>query len=251
MDLADDGLEDGRRVLELGEVCRERLDGAQASGQLRHGAVQPGVLDRHRHLVGEVDGEGELEGRPGVRPVVIEDQQSQTLVAEDDRHQAGRLQSVGEIGVAKRTRELAVSRVVHDERDPLPRRAQSHCVVVPFERAHRAYQARAQPTLRREPEGVPPGLDQPESDPLRIEQGAGVLDHVFEQQIEVELAADVGRDAVQRLGPADERTRSERNGWGDGPASGLQRCGPHPSRDSGGTCVATPRYRWFPGAAMG
>ncbi len=215
--LGNDGLGDGADVRQAVEPCGEILNGLHAGSLRRHRAVEAGVLDGDRRLIGEGLRQGHLLRRPGSIATVVEAQQAQRLVATDERHEAHGSDALGGVRLTKHADALVDIGIAHPVRPPLPQRAQADGVLVAAQRRDVRQEVLAELVLRGDAERKVPLGHQPQAGPVGLEQGSRQVDHLAEDGVQVERAGQLLGDRAQGTGTLKLSARpSEQTRAGDG-----------------------------------
>ncbi len=182
---------------EARQLRAQLLDRLQVRRPRRHPFEVLGVLDGRRRLGREPAERRQLLLRPGVGPVVVDDQEAEEVVPVEERRRTDRVEALLDDGGTRLDRARVVA-VAHRE-----------------QRAARGCRLGGQGgdgdvTDRREV-GVGEaagdlggdmavGASEEDCGAVPAEQDPGMVDHAGEDLVQVELAADVGRDPPQGLG---------------------------------------------------
>ena len=194
--LGHDGASDAGHVMDPVQADGQVGDRAQPVGQRARQFGEPRIPDGGRHVVREGPGKVHLALGPGIRMVVVEDQQALRLAAEDDRHEADRPDPGPKVDVAQ-VRKGVTEVAVHDLDPLLTDRRHARRRRVPREGRHELQDLRRQAALGGQGQRQRRLAIHPQSGLIDAEERERLIDDVLEEAGQVLLAADDGRDPEQ------------------------------------------------------
>ncbi len=180
----------------------ELLDRLELGGPGRHPLEVLGGLDRDARLGRQRPDRVELVRRPVVRPVVVDVEQPEQFRAVDQRRRAQRVEALLDDGRPDALAARVVS--VADREQRLERRPTGGGRQRPLREVADAGEVRGRQAAADLGRHVAVGMLEEDGGPIALEQDHRVVDQAGQDPVEVEPAADVARDAAQRLGPMEQ-----------------------------------------------